>query len=756
MTKPKAAGAQTRDPYNEIPGSSEDEAYLSTRSRPTIDQLESDQGDHRQEANRHRSRNARAASSELDHDDDDAYDPTREGAEHSEPEVVPEAPAPTKRGRGRPRKNPEQPAQPRQDRPRGRPPLTGDATGVPAKLEIKKIGTNLNEVARKDLIKLPEWYKMAGDWVDQRQQRVDALDSLEKVQRILRRPEISEHFSKDDQKSVEKKWRGDPARKRKLDHGGNTKILSLYKDCLCLLRCLPEDIICQRNYLEYDESDHRSSLVWRANFCEALKTLICHPFWLNDINLLVTAIHYTVITVSSDRHPWKYETKASDTFPSRIQKLSREGQNRKMRNIRIQAVENMRAEGITQSQWNILFERIEAIAAKNKYSSEEILTNTGRTPNAPYKVHHLHLEILTLALDSMAAMGWPMFQSSAALYEGVSGRRSRDTYPLAAQLSDLRDYAILRSMELDLEYENKSQTKFEKTQRVTRESNEDRQVPRRTTRELTVPSKHLAASVVAPTKQALRVEIARAADINPSDFAVVDDEVPDSQHDQEDYGNLEDEDPIGDPGGNLPSRPDQDDIDADEDHRPPTRTNKRPHVDSEGLETLRPTHKRPRPPAEQSARGVEQDENFSDYPGGYHDPGDGGNRPPAVEVSATQPPSHKVGDSQQHESVKAESQRTAQSSNKRSQDDLVPETQPEGSQTAHNAADKVAASASSQPQTSTGFKHPWTTPPGYRMVSMDDVSPRKMERLRRIYEENNWETVMRRKRSERFPDWLYE
>ncbi|ESA42739.1 hypothetical protein GE21DRAFT_8535 [Neurospora crassa] len=70
--------------------------------------------------------------------------------------------------------------------------------------------------------------------------------------------------------------------------------------------------------------------------------------------------------------------------------------------------------------------------------------------------------------------------------------------------------------------------------------------------------------------------------------------------------------------------------------------------------------------------------------------------------------------------------------------------------------DDATPSTSDQPQTSSGYKHPWSTPPGYRSVSMDDVSPRKRERLRRIYEENNWETVMRQKRSERFPDWLYE
>lgn len=733
MAKPKHQRAPTLTPGREaeIPDSQQGNDGLSEESQSALDDLASrvlsDQESNEEQlpAKSRRSRHTKAASPDLGgHDDDDEYEPRVGEDDPDEPDDVPLPLEPPKRGRGRPRKNPQEPAQPTIKRGRGRPPkkiaepqpaeeglsddevvkeqmppppkrgpgrppLTGTVSGIPAKLEIKKIGATLNESARKDLEKIPSWYKMADTHVAELQKRDDKLDSLENVQRYLRRPDISAHFSKEDQSMVSRKWRGDPARARKLDHGGNKKIVSLYKDCLCLLRCLPEDIICQRNYLEYDDSDHKSSLVWGADFCASLKTLVCHPFWMADINLLVTAIHYTIITISDDRHPWKFHTKASDTFPSRVQKLSRKGGNRSMRDIRLKAVEEMKADGIQNSIWNLLFERIEGIATRKAYSDVENLTKTGRTANAPYKVHRLHLEMLMLALDSTAPMGWPIFQSSRTSHYGVSGRRTVEAYPKESELPKLREYAIHRSMELDLQYANKTQTKFDKTQgppsraatagpasAANLDDDEPSEpIPRRSARKSAGRSANPAPSVAsdaARSEHRVQLEVSLPPITGPKDFVTISDDEYKGDEDGEDEENGENEGqgpelprdfeedrslerPIGQhlhsqpaptiQGRSRPSEP--------RGSNSPSRPDKRPHEEeSENSETSHHPPKKPRSSAQHSEKT------------------DG----TSVEVAATQLPWAKK--NQGKELPTLDQQLTTQSSNNGtgSQGGVVPET----------------------------------------------------------------------------------
>ena len=715
MAKMKSTAARARNRHEEIQDSEEDDFYDS-RSHVPSEAAQSPRDDGNP-VNSHREANS---------PDPGARD------QLAELEVEQEPTEPVKRKRGRPRMHPEAP--PKVKGPRGRPrkttvppeqvdhmPSDEDATREPGQdpvpqtgtvLGSLRIGSHLSNAVEKDLKKLPGRLSVANEWAQEHKRRDDSLNSLEKVQRYLRRPGPNEYFSEEDQKSVHDKWRADGHRQLKLDVGGNKKILTLYKDCLWVLRCLPEDIICKRTYLEYDQVNNKTSMVWTAGFCELLKMLVCHPFWLNDMNLLVTAIQYVIITVSDDVHPWKYDTKASDSFPSRVQKLSRTGKPRSMRNVRLKAFNQMKTEGIPQSTWNLLFERIEDIANQPEFRNDRNLTDTGRTENAPYKVNSQHLTILTRALDSTGPTGWPMFPAAALVYTAVSHRRSGEAYPQEHDLRNLMTYAILRSMELDLEYENRTQTKFGETQRSSsrpatadaeaRVEPSDKVVskPQRLTRRSVAPSMQPATSAVSPNKQRLRFELALPSVINPQEYMIIHDD------EEEDEYQAEDED----------EEEEEEDVQAQERH--PSQLYDKHHSSSasetDGPVEARHPRKRLRPSAE------------TDVSPDAHGPP---SNDTSVEVSATQ--SQLPSPGQQH---------ATQSSSKGSQDQTVPETQ------------RMPETANSEQQASGGQSD---KNEGVLEVFYDDLTPEQLEIVHKLWETHNWKKEMEAKKLE-WPAWLDE
>lgn len=351
-------------------------------------------------------------------------------------------------------------------RGRGRPPKPKDHTevkGLPKKLQIDHIGDAANKAVLKDLAQWPIRYDLAEAYVQKENIGKD-ITSLEHVFRHFPEPKTSEFFSEQDWVDVKRAWRKDPLRKRKLNIGANDDMVTLYKMCLAHLKCLPEDIICRHNYLAYNDCDNRinqetkqKSLVWAASFCELLAGLILHPLFKGRVDLLATAMQFTVITISGDRNPWLFHTEAWDKFPSCVQEESQDGERRKMVDIRLKVLE--KTPSSRESAWNDLFQRTETIAALEKYSHEPKLTGARRTPNQPYMVHSLHLEMLTKALNTMGPTGLPMYHPISIFKVILDGRRSVGSYPRKEDLEQLRDYSIPRQNAFDLVFERKVKSK---------------------------------------------------------------------------------------------------------------------------------------------------------------------------------------------------------------------------------------------------------------------------------------------------------
>ncbi|KAK5661338.1 hypothetical protein OQA88_11233 [Cercophora sp. LCS_1] len=241
----------------------------------------------------------------------------------------------------------------------------------------------------------------AGEWMRSERERITGMDQ---VKALLPRVPVSESWTASDRRNAERIWHGDAYRAKSMMTGKSKEMLTLYKSCLRVFQCFPDDIICEEYCLDYDwdQNVQRDTRLWSATFCGTLNELLVHPMWMGSFNLLATAIQYAVIVETDDRRPWDTQRAAGwDSFPRELQNL----------------------------------------AAQN---------NTGRS------IAELRQQ---KALDEMSPVGFSMYWPSKLFSIGVNHRRGRGDFPNYDSLPGLRDYALLRRLEI----------------RLFKEKNEDRQ-----------------------------------------------------------------------------------------------------------------------------------------------------------------------------------------------------------------------------------------------------------------------------------------
>ncbi|KAH6631247.1 hypothetical protein F5144DRAFT_647669 [Chaetomium tenue] len=285
------------------------------------------------------------------------------------------------------------------------------------------------------------------------------ISGLSEVQRMLPRLRIGSTWTANDRDEVDRAWDKSAHREKLLDVAKNKEMLTLYKCCLRLMRCLPEDIISCRFDLEYDIDQNRAltrgqSLLWSGPFCQSLAALLVHPMWDGAVAPLAAATQYTVIVETKNDGPWAMEVPGFDTFLAELLRRKREQPDKNTAELRRQLHVEMavpekdiygRITGICHSRWDILFQTIENLTVLDAEPSDQTppLPRQTRGASEPFLVHRRHLELLTKALNSMTHMGFPMFMPLELMYRGISGRRSVRDYPQANQIVALREYSLL-------------------------------------------------------------------------------------------------------------------------------------------------------------------------------------------------------------------------------------------------------------------------------------------------------------------------
>ncbi|KAK1756317.1 hypothetical protein QBC47DRAFT_360018 [Echria macrotheca] len=279
------------------------------------------------------------------------------------------------------------------------------------------------------------------------------LETLDDVKKISRRIPISDKWTKGNQKQAERNWAKDGFRRNKLDTGSNGGLLTLYRLSLTFFGCLPEEILSPERSLEYDFAQNQTSRrIWVSQFCEQLSKLLFHPMFRQDLDRLATAVQYVVIVMSSDRRPWEArlpEDCGPSHFLHKLQSASQAAPGRKLASLRRQLSDAF--QGKARSKWDMLFERIEALA-RNPYTVCHVDPTRKR-----YPVQKKHLDILESALDSVQCFGFPMFPPAAVSAATIKAKLSVKTYPGRKDFDALRDYAMLSEHEMEL-YSDRNQT----------------------------------------------------------------------------------------------------------------------------------------------------------------------------------------------------------------------------------------------------------------------------------------------------------
>ncbi len=295
----------------------------------------------------------------------------------------------------------------------------------------------------------PELVKQTQRWLTQNRPRITR--GLAEVREILPRLPVGPNWTAEQGAAVYRDWLAAPSRPRLLDVNGKKELLTLYKACLRLMRCLPEDIISCRFNLEYDLSQNRNlargpqSLLWSSSFCTSLVALLVHPMWNCSVAALAVAIQYAVIVDTGDLRDLDAEVPGTDMFLRRLLDPGHQASTNGAVDARRELHRRMsgplrdvygRETGPRTSPWDVLFEAIENTVDPRQ--PEDLRLRSG-----PFQVHSRHLEMVGKALDSVSHMGFPR-QMPVNLYNrAIGGRRSTKDYPQQRDLRELRSYSIL-------------------------------------------------------------------------------------------------------------------------------------------------------------------------------------------------------------------------------------------------------------------------------------------------------------------------
>ncbi|KAM7212247.1 hypothetical protein V8F06_012383 [Rhypophila decipiens] len=230
-----------------------------------------------------------------------------------------------------------------------------------------------------------------------------------------------------EKESIREEWQRDPQREQLLKSSNDMH--TLYKTCLRLWKCVPEDIISRQFYLVYDQSqnirgrkDGKESLIWSTTFCKHLCALITHDVWATQPSRLATAIFYLVKVDKHNLHPWSEDSpveEMSDMFPMWMaEEAARPGnEGASVVDVRKQVVQKHGP----SSWWNWLFCGIESVIQRKR---TEIKKKVADQPSwdRDLQVHNRHLEILIEALDGLAGLtGFLLFRPLSLIRPAVNG-----------------------------------------------------------------------------------------------------------------------------------------------------------------------------------------------------------------------------------------------------------------------------------------------------------------------------------------------
>ncbi|KAL2174230.1 uncharacterized protein P884DRAFT_332299 [Thermothelomyces heterothallicus CBS 202.75] len=336
--------------------------------------------------------------------------------------------------------------------------LTIDAKGT---LRVRDTPNEMSACLDRFVRQGPQMTRRTLDWLTSNRQ---AITGLSEVKTLLPRIPLGHDWTVKEKEMVEKDWKRTLGRTRPIKAAKHKELLTLYKACLRLMRCLPQDIIGCRHNLEYDMDQNRAmakgqSRFWSGPFCRVLTSLLVHPMWHGAITALAAAIQYTVIVeTDDDRHLGVDITESeSDRFLSKLYRRLRRQPDTKIADLRQQLEEDLsepqrdrfglEIRSMTEtSHWNLLFRAIEAQVRASSDRSQRP-SGSSQDRSGPFLVHRRHLDILHRALDSLTHMGFPMFHTVDMYDRAIAGRRSPRNYPQLEDLRELYEYGLLCELE---------------------------------------------------------------------------------------------------------------------------------------------------------------------------------------------------------------------------------------------------------------------------------------------------------------------
>ncbi|KAK4212823.1 hypothetical protein QBC37DRAFT_465035 [Rhypophila decipiens] len=159
------------------------------------------------------------------------------------------------------------------------------------------------------------------------------IKSIEDVKELLPLAPITDTWTAEESKKLrnerDKLCRSSAATKRLLSAGQGSDLMTLYKKCLRLYRCFPDDIISVDNNLVYHHPENNRPLKdgyenpnWVNTFCRNLNMVLQHGMFAGSQKLFATAIQYVIKVENGDQTPWWIEGETLEV-PRRLQQLSR-------------------------------------------------------------------------------------------------------------------------------------------------------------------------------------------------------------------------------------------------------------------------------------------------------------------------------------------------------------------------------------------------------------------------------------------------
>jgi len=272
------------------------------------------------------------------------------------------------------------------------------------------------------------------------------IESLSDVEALAPKLALGDSWSGEERRRAEADWRKLHKGMQMPKSSKNKDLVTLYKACMIVMDCLPQDIISPKFFLEYDTTQNalsRTGHEWTPGFCIILKDLVTHPLWYCDLVLLAHAISYTVLAEAGDKRGWTWQLGdfgLEQPFMDRFYAACKPGVD--------VASAHKEASGTGQiprgSQWKYLFQEID----------KEIAKREGPHPPADpdcshFPVNVTHLEILRDGLENMSySLGYPRFSAIDYYSRLVVERRSRKAYPCNKDTMALREYALCRAYEI--------------------------------------------------------------------------------------------------------------------------------------------------------------------------------------------------------------------------------------------------------------------------------------------------------------------